>query len=146
MPRNQCSPSLSWARGESRRPFSRLYMNFLTDFVLVNLDIMLFSSQQPHQLGHYLPDFFTMFCSLKPIIFRNDPNKGNCPPGSVIDSEITHPTVSDFYLQSHGAIQGSKYTYFLLYCDLMPIVLLLASRSSHYIVLKDDNFNFNLQV
>ncbi|KIM49646.1 hypothetical protein M413DRAFT_113312 [Hebeloma cylindrosporum] len=57
----------------------------------------------------------------------NDPHKGNCPPGSVIDSEITHPTVRDFYLQSHGAIQGT-------------------SRSSHYIVLKDDNFNFNLQV
>ncbi|KIM35193.1 hypothetical protein M413DRAFT_14667 [Hebeloma cylindrosporum] len=58
---------------------------------------------------------------------KNNPHKGNCPPGSVINSEITHPNIRDFYLQSHGAIQGT-------------------SRSSHYIVLKDDNFNFNLQV
>ena len=50
--------------------------------------------------------------------FRNDPHKGNCAPGSVIDSDITHPSVRDFYLQSHGAIQGSKCLYLHVYYDI----------------------------
>ena len=27
---------------------------------------------------------------------------GNCPAGTVVDRDITHPTEFDFYLQSHG--------------------------------------------
>jgi eukaryotic translation initiation factor 2C len=50
---------------------------------------------------------------------------GNCHPGSLIDSGITHPAVHDFYLQSHAAIQGT-------------------CRSSHYIILHDDNYNYQL--
>jgi eukaryotic translation initiation factor 2C len=48
---------------------------------------------------------------------------GNCPAGTVIDTEITHPWMFDFYLQSHGGLLGT-------------------SRPSHYSVLYDDN-NFS---
>ncbi|KAF5281182.1 hypothetical protein FQA39_LY17853 [Lamprigera yunnana] len=30
----------------------------------------------------------------------------NVPPGTVVDTEITHPTASDFYLVSHASVQG----------------------------------------
>ncbi|KAJ8092003.1 Protein argonaute-2 [Marasmius tenuissimus] len=50
---------------------------------------------------------------------RADPS-GNCLAGTVVDSDITHPTEFDFYLQSHGGILGT-------------------SRSSHYSVLFDEN-------
>ncbi|KDR82046.1 hypothetical protein GALMADRAFT_221933 [Galerina marginata CBS 339.88] len=50
---------------------------------------------------------------------------GNCHAGSLIDNTITHPAVNDFYLQSHAAIQGT-------------------SRSSHYVVLHDENFGDRL--
>ncbi|KAH9483636.1 Protein argonaute-3 [Psilocybe cubensis] len=55
-----------------------------------------------------------------------DPRNGNALAGSLIDSGITHPAVRDFYLQSHAAIQGT-------------------SRSSHYVVLHDENWNFNMK-
>ncbi|KAK9766945.1 hypothetical protein K7432_003575 [Basidiobolus ranarum] len=45
---------------------------------------------------------------------------GNCMPGTVVDTSITHPYEFDFYLQSHAGIQGT-------------------SRSTHYHVLYDDN-------
>ncbi|ORX97422.1 Piwi-domain-containing protein [Basidiobolus meristosporus CBS 931.73] len=45
---------------------------------------------------------------------------GNCIPGTVVDTNITHPYEFDFYLQSHAGIQGT-------------------SRSTHYHVLYDDN-------
>lgn len=45
---------------------------------------------------------------------------GNCPSGTVIDSDIVHPTEFDFYLQSHGGLLGT-------------------SRPAHYSVLYDEN-------
>ncbi len=30
---------------------------------------------------------------------------GNVPPGTVVDTDITHPTVSSFFLASHEGIQ-----------------------------------------
>ncbi|RXW19444.1 hypothetical protein EST38_g6413 [Candolleomyces aberdarensis] len=51
-----------------------------------------------------------------------DDGKGNCKAGVVIDEGINQPHITDFYLQSHSAIKGT-------------------SRSSHYIVLKDEVFN-----
>jgi hypothetical protein len=45
---------------------------------------------------------------------------GNCIAGTVVDSVITHPTEFDFYLQSHGGLQGT-------------------SRPTLYHVLRDDN-------
>lgn len=27
---------------------------------------------------------------------------GNCPAGTIVDRDITHPTEFDFYLQSHS--------------------------------------------
>ncbi|RDX40439.1 argonaute-like protein, partial [Lentinus brumalis] len=52
----------------------------------------------------------------------NDADRsGNCRAGTVIDSDITHPTEFDFYLQSHSGQAGST------------------SRSAHYSVLYDEN-------
>ncbi|KAF8992551.1 argonaute-like protein [Cyathus striatus] len=48
---------------------------------------------------------------------------GNCAAGTVVDSDISHPTEFDFYLQSHGGLLGT-------------------SRPSHYSVLYDEN-NFS---
>jgi eukaryotic translation initiation factor 2C len=45
---------------------------------------------------------------------------GNCPAGTVVDREVSHPTEFDFYLQSHGGLLGT-------------------SRPAHYSVLYDDN-------
>jgi eukaryotic translation initiation factor 2C len=44
---------------------------------------------------------------------------GNCLVGTVVDKKITHPTLNDFYLQSHFANQGT-------------------ARPSHYTILHDD--------
>ena len=49
---------------------------------------------------------------------RDSDRTGNCPPGTVIDSEITHPFEFDFYLQSHTATQGtSRPTHYHVLCD-----------------------------
>ncbi|KAH7105502.1 eukaryotic translation initiation factor 2C [Auriculariales sp. MPI-PUGE-AT-0066] len=45
---------------------------------------------------------------------------GNCPSGTVIDTDIVHPTEFDFYLQSHGGLLGT-------------------SRPAHYSILYDEN-------
>ncbi|KAJ7050401.1 argonaute-like protein [Mycena amicta] len=45
---------------------------------------------------------------------------GNCPAGTVVDRDIGHPTLFDYYLQSHGGLLGT-------------------SRPGHYSVLHDDN-------
>ncbi|KAJ7168225.1 argonaute-like protein [Mycena crocata] len=50
---------------------------------------------------------------------------GNCRAGLVVDQGLANPQYSDFYLQSHAAIKGT-------------------SRSGHYTVLQDDNFNGNI--
>ncbi|KAL5508298.1 hypothetical protein ACEPAH_5917 [Sanghuangporus vaninii] len=49
-----------------------------------------------------------------------DRKTGNCPPGTVVDTDVTHPTEFDFYLQSHGGLLGT-------------------SRPAHYSVLLDEN-------
>ncbi|KAJ3021117.1 hypothetical protein HKX48_009212 [Thoreauomyces humboldtii] len=45
---------------------------------------------------------------------------GNCQPGTVVDTVITHPKEWDFFLNSHAGLLGT-------------------SRSAHYHVLHDDN-------
>ncbi len=45
---------------------------------------------------------------------------GNCPAGTVIDSDVVNPVEFDFYLQSHGGLLGT-------------------SRPAHYNVLLDEN-------
>jgi len=45
---------------------------------------------------------------------------GNCPAGTVLDTAVIHPVYFDFYLQSHGGLQGT-------------------SCSTHYNVLVDEN-------
>ncbi|KZO92299.1 Piwi-domain-containing protein [Calocera viscosa TUFC12733] len=43
---------------------------------------------------------------------------GNCPAGTVIDTEVVHPTDFDFFLQSHGGILGtSKATHYTVLLD-----------------------------
>ncbi|RIB10666.1 Piwi domain-containing protein [Gigaspora rosea] len=52
---------------------------------------------------------------------RKDADRtGNCMPGTVVESQITHPFEFDFYLQSHAGLQGT-------------------SRPTHYHVLFDEN-------
>uniref|UniRef100_U9UWV0 Piwi-domain-containing protein n=1 Tax=Rhizophagus irregularis (strain DAOM 181602 / DAOM 197198 / MUCL 43194) TaxID=747089 RepID=U9UWV0_RHIID len=55
-----------------------------------------------------------------PLDKRDADRTGNCLPGTVIESTITHPFEFDFYLQSHPGLQGT-------------------SRSTHYHVLYDEN-------
>ncbi|RIA91525.1 Piwi domain-containing protein [Glomus cerebriforme] len=51
---------------------------------------------------------------------KNEADKnGNCFVGTIVDRKITHPTLNDFYLQSHYANQGT-------------------ARPSHYTILYDD--------
>ncbi|KAJ2707458.1 hypothetical protein H4R19_004905, partial [Coemansia spiralis] len=49
-----------------------------------------------------------------------DRRTGNCVPGTVIDRAVTMPSLFDFYLFAHGAIQGT-------------------SRPTHYYVLHNDS-------
>ncbi|CAB5379107.1 unnamed protein product [Rhizophagus irregularis] len=55
-----------------------------------------------------------------PIDRQNYDRTGNCPPGTVIETDITHPFEFDFYLLSHAGIMGT-------------------SRPTHYQVLYDEN-------
>ncbi|KAJ6562409.1 argonaute-like protein [Mycena capillaripes] len=57
---------------------------------------------------------------LFPIAQTDADRSGNCPAGTVVDRDISHPTEFDFYLQSHGGLLGT-------------------SRPGHYSVLYDDN-------
>ncbi|EAU88354.2 hypothetical protein CC1G_05120 [Coprinopsis cinerea okayama7 len=52
---------------------------------------------------------------------------GNYIPGITVDTGVVQPFVPNFYLQSHSAIQGT-------------------SRSSHYIVLRNDTFPSLLEI
>ncbi|GBC02340.1 hypothetical protein RclHR1_04580008 [Rhizophagus clarus] len=55
-----------------------------------------------------------------PLDRRDADRTGNCLPGTVVETKITHPFEFDFYLQSHPGLQGT-------------------SRSTHYHVLYDEN-------
>ena len=52
---------------------------------------------------------------------------GNCPAGTVVDRDITHPTEFDFYLQSHAGLLGTSrpahysvcLSLFILICTLI---------------------------
>ncbi|KAI0796707.1 argonaute-like protein [Abortiporus biennis] len=63
-----------------------------------------------------------------PKMANEGDRSGNCRAGTVVDSDIVHPTEFDFYLQSHAGLLGT-------------------SRPAHYNILHDEN-NFtpdNLQ-
>ncbi|KAG9290846.1 hypothetical protein G9A89_010995 [Geosiphon pyriformis] len=55
-----------------------------------------------------------------PMDKQNSDRSGNCLPGTVVETSITHPFEFDFYLQSHAGLQGT-------------------SRPCHYHVLYDEN-------
>ncbi|KAI9595773.1 Piwi domain-containing protein [Syncephalis fuscata] len=57
---------------------------------------------------------------LFPTRREHSDRSGNCVPGTVVDSDVTHPYEFDFFLVSHSGIQGT-------------------SRPSHYQVLYDEN-------
>ncbi|VDB94227.1 unnamed protein product [Peniophora sp. CBMAI 1063] len=51
---------------------------------------------------------------------RDGDSSGNCPAGTVVDTDVVNPVEFDFYLQSHGGLLGT-------------------SRPAHYNVLYDEN-------
>lgn len=55
---------------------------------------------------------------------------GNCIPGTMVDSGITSPYFSDFYLQSHHGLQGTAipthYFTLVVSAHLLPICFLLS--------------------
>jgi Piwi domain len=51
---------------------------------------------------------------------RDADRTGNCPAGTVVDTDITHPQFYDYYLLSHPGLQGT-------------------SRPTHYTILVDEN-------
>ena len=53
------------------------------------------------------------------FIYQDGIRNGNVQPGTVVDTDIIHPTVSSFFLASHEGIQGvTKPTYYVkLYDD-----------------------------
>ncbi|KAJ3089546.1 eukaryotic translation initiation factor 2C, 2 [Quaeritorhiza haematococci] len=55
-----------------------------------------------------------------PMTKQDTDRSGNCLPGTVVDTDITHPTQFDFFLLSHPGLQGT-------------------SRPCHYHVLMDEN-------
>ncbi|CAG8607707.1 12234_t:CDS:10, partial [Ambispora gerdemannii] len=55
-----------------------------------------------------------------PMEKRDADRTGNCLPGTIVESQITHPFEFDFYLQSHAGLQGT-------------------SKPAHYHVLYDEN-------
>ncbi|KAF9409905.1 Eukaryotic translation initiation factor 2C [Podila epigama] len=53
-----------------------------------------------------------------PMSDKDADRSGNCLAGTVVDKVITHPTEFDFYLQSHGGLQGtSRPTLYHVICD-----------------------------
>lgn len=43
------------------------------------------------------------------VVFREDQdNSGNVFPGTVVETGICHPMEWDFYLMSHGGLQGTS--------------------------------------
>lgn len=55
-----------------------------------------------------------------PVAPNTADRSGNCPAGTVVDTDVVHPTEFDFYLQSHGGLLGT-------------------SRPAHYSILHDEN-------
>ncbi|KAF9392685.1 hypothetical protein BGX21_010951, partial [Mortierella sp. AD011] len=45
---------------------------------------------------------------LFPMDQKDSDRSGNCLAGTVVDTVVTHPTEFDFYLQSHGGLQGTS--------------------------------------
>lgn len=95
------SSSLLWARGMDPKT------------VVAFLSCRLMFCQAPHTI---LPRESVRLASLLFIPatanFSGDSDhadsSGNCPPGFVVDDQITNAVYPDFYLQSHSGIQGSK--------------------------------------
>lgn len=117
-----------------------------------SLDLSLTNHCHPVITSHSSPLHLTgannsnfLSCSvLQPLYFSpSDVDKsGNIVAGfATNEGQLANPLVPDFYLQSHGAIQGSK--------NVLPTLFwyhtnhLKASRSGHYIILHDENFGGN---
>lgn len=78
-------------------------------------DLIPFSVIVPHK--HHLAKVFRKkLDSNVPLVSQN------LPPGIVVDKRLVHPTINEFYLQSHMALQGT-------------------ARPVRYIILKNTNDN-----
>ena len=45
---------------------------------------------------------------LFPQTNRDADKSGNCPAGTIVDRDVSHPTEFDFFLQSHGGLLGTS--------------------------------------
>ena len=71
---------------------------------------------------------------------------GNVFGGLVVDKDVTSPNKSDFYLQSHPGLKGSKCSK-VTWHDCLLSYCPTASRPSHYIVLYNKlNFSIDMWV
>src|SRR5581483_7096776 len=53
-----------------------------------------------------------------PMDKKDSDRTGNCIPGTVVETTITHPSEFDFYLQSHPGLQGTTHpTYYRVLYD-----------------------------
>ena len=116
--------SLLWGRG------GVYHTSWLPTLLIMRLDITYGSSKELDQSKLYI----NLFLSWLTLFFSIKDKTGNVFGGLVVDKEVTSPHKSDFYLQSHPGLKGSKYLKSFGINGLLtgcPI----ASRPSHYIVL-----------
>jgi hypothetical protein len=80
----------------------------------------------------YAPVQYFTFLSYSALSIKD--KTGNIFGGLVVDKDVTNPNKSDFYLQSHPGLKGSKCPKVTWYDRLLSCCS-IASRPGHYIVL-----------
>jgi hypothetical protein len=92
----------------------------------------------------YAPLQYFIFLSYSTLSIKD--KTGNVFGGLVVDKDVTSPTKSDFYLQSHPGLKGSKCPK-ATWHDCLLSCYPTASRPGHYIVLYNKlNFSIDMWV